>query len=148
MAKFQIGDQADPAEELEFLLRYNAFDYQREGQRFRLVFSERGRKWETICACMEQAVLIYGYYPFRVADRARATALCEEINRQVLFGSMMTWKERVVFRTGADLFDAYSAYEHIGRALEYNASVVMRLWEGLAGCANRKSGDPDRTSDS
>ena len=135
MGKFQIGDRADAVEEMESLLRYNGFDFQKDGERFRLVFSDRGCKWETICACLDHAVLIYGYYPFLIADRKRAAALCESVNRQVLFGSMLALEERVAFRTGADLFDAYSAYEHIGRALEYNAAVVVRFWNELASCA-------------
>lgn len=146
MAKFQIGGQADAAEELESLLRYNGFDFQRQGGRFRLVFADRGCKWETVCACVGQTALFYGYYPFIITNQTRASALCEEVNRQVLFGSMLTVKNRAAFRTGADLFDAYSAYEHIGRALEYNAAVVVRFWKELAACAAAKPGDPDGLS--
>lgn len=148
MEKFLIGEPADAAEELENLLRANGFDFRREGGRFRLIFSDSGRKWETVCTCLERAVLFYGYYPFLIADGARAAALCQEINRQVLFGSMLLLGEQAAFRTGADLFDAYSAYEHIGRALEYNAAVVVRFWSRLAGCADVKTGDPDSMSDS
>lgn len=138
MQKFQIGDQADAAQELEDLLHYNGFAFRRQDGKFRMVFADRGFKWEAVCVCLEQTVLIYGYYPFPVADRERARSLCEEVNRQVLFGSMLLLEKHLAFRTGADLFDAYSAYEHIGRALEYNAGVMVRFWNQAASCTTAK----------
>lgn len=146
MQKFQIGDQADAAQELEDLLNYNGFAFQREGSKFRMVFADRGFKWETVCVCLEQTVLIYGYYPFPAADREKARCLCEEVNRQALFGSMLLLGKRLAFRTGADLFDAYSAYEHIGRALEYNAGIMVRFWNRAASCTAAEQGDFDNLS--
>lgn len=140
MEKFQIGEQADAAAELEALLRYNGFSFRRDGELFRMVFADRGFKWETVCVCPGRTVLIYGRYPFPAVDRERARKVCEEINRQVMFGSMFLSDGRVVFRTGADLFDAYSAYEHIGRALEYNAGVMTRFWNKIAACAGKNQG--------
>lgn len=141
MQKFQIGDQADAALELEALLNYNGFAFQRQGSRFRMVFADRGFKWETVCVCQEQTVMIYGYYPFSVTNREMARDLCEQVNRQAIFGSMLLLEKHLAFRTGADLFDAYSAYEHIGRALEYNAGIMVRFWNQAASCAAPKQGD-------
>lgn len=135
MGKFQIAPLADAAAELEDLLRYNGFAYRREGDWFYLVFSERGFKWETLCRCQDQVVLIYGRYPFPVLNEERLRKTCEEINRQVIFGSMFLSEGQAVFRTAADLFDPYSAYEHIGRALEYNAGVMVRFWTEVAAVA-------------
>ena len=141
MDKLQIGEPVDAAAELEDLLRYNGFSFHREGDRFYLVFADRGCKWETLCVCRERLVLIDGCYPFPAVDRERARTVCEEINRQAVMGSMFLSEGRAVFRTGADLFDAYSAYEHIGRALEYNAGVMVRFWTQMASCAAANLGD-------
>jgi len=141
MDKLQIGEPVDAAAELEDLLRYNGFSFRREGERFFLVFTDRGCKWETVCVCRGQMVLFYGRYPFPVADPEGARLACEEINRQVVMGSMFLSEGRLVFRTGADLFDIYSAYEHMGRALEYNAGVMVRFWTQMASCATTNLGD-------
>ena len=134
MDKFQIGDRVNAADELEYLLCHNGFTFQRKEDRFRLVFSEMGRKWETICICREQFVMIYGRYPFPVTPSLQAMECCVNVNSQVIMGSMFLSEGHAVFRTGADLFDAYSAYEHIGRALEYNAGVMTRFWNKMAAC--------------
>lgn len=141
MDKLQIGEPVDAAEELEYLLRYNAFSFRRDGTRFYLVFSDKGCKWETLCVCQKQMVLIYGRYPFPVSESERVRTVCEAINRQIVMGSMFIHEGRVVFRTGADLFDAYSAYEHIGRALEYNAGVMVQFWRQMAACAAENLGN-------
>ena len=135
MDKLQIGEPVDAAVELEELLHYNGFSFRREGNRFYLVFSDRGCKWETLCICRNQMVLFYGRYPFPVMESESIRTVCEEINRQVVMGSMFVADGRVIFRTGADLFDAYSAYEHMGRALEYNAGVMVQFWKQVAACA-------------
>lgn len=129
---------------LEDLLRYNGFHYRGEDGQFHLVFTDRGCKWETTFLCLEGAVLIYGRYPFPAADTVQAQGLCQEINRQVLYGSMFLAEGHLVFRTCADLYDPYSAYEQLGRALEYNAGVMIRFWRAACGCAAAKqegSGD-------
>jgi len=66
MDKLQIGEPVDAAVELEELLYYNGFSFHREENRFYLVFSDRGCKWETLCICRNQVVLFYGRYPFPV----------------------------------------------------------------------------------
>lgn len=123
--------------------------------RFLTILTDRGCKWETVFVCRESTVLIYGRYPFLIAAGKRALETCEEINRQVIFGSMILLdeagvknrkdetgehtaggKQRMAFRTAADLFDAYSAYEQIGRALEYNAGVMVRFWMQAFSCAD------------
>ena len=139
MEKFLIGDKADPAAELVHLLEYNGFAYRRDGDRFRVVFTDRGCKWETVCICREQSVLFYGLYPFPLRDAAKARELCGLVNSQVLFGALFPSGERLVFRTCADLFDLYSAYESLGRALEYNASVMVRFWRQMSACALEKA---------
>lgn len=138
----RFDEAVDAAVELEELLCYNGFAFRREGGRFHLVFSDRGCKWETMCVCRERLVLIYGRFPLPVADPARARALCEEVNRQVVLGSMLLSEGRLVFRTGADLMDGYTAYEHIGRALEYNAGVMVRFWPQMAACAAANARGP------
>lgn len=135
MGKFQMGDPVEGALELEELLEYNGFSYRREGDRFYLVFSDRGCKWETLCLCQGTAVLIYGRYPFPAPESDELRGVCEKVNRQVVFGSMFPAEGRVVFRTAADLFDPYSAYEHLARALEYNAGVMVAFWEEVAAAA-------------
>lgn len=142
MDEVRMDEVLDGAAEVEGLLRYNGFSFRREGERFRLVFSEGGRKWETMFVCRDRLVLIYGRYPFPAGSRERAESCCHEINRQVVMGSMFLLEGHVVFRTGVDLFDAYSAYEHIGRALEYNAGVMTRFWSQIAACAPGNAGDP------
>ena len=141
MDKLQIGEPVDAISELEELLRYNGFSYRRDGGRFYLVFADRGYKWETMCVCREQTVLFYSRYPFPIAETDAARRACGEIDRQVMMGSMFLSEGRAVFRTAADLFDPYSAYEHIGRALEYNAGVIVRFWAQMAAYAAKTTGD-------
>ena len=141
MENLYTGEPLDAAAELEYLLQHNGFSYQREENRFSLVFADRGCKWETLGLCRGGQVLLYGSYPFPVQESDRTLRLCQEINRQVVMGSMVLAEGRAVFRTGADLLDAYSAYEQIGRALEYNAGVMVRFWAQMAACAAGHSGD-------
>ena len=137
--KFIIGEQADPRLELKRLLDYNEFIYTEQEDGFRLIFSDMGLKWETEFVCTEEEVLIFSVYPFSVRNQADAEEFCAMVNRQVVFGAML-WDSasgRLVFRTGADLFDAYSAYEQIGRQLEYNANVITYFWSQAADAAQR-----------
>ena len=140
--KFQIGEKADSVFEVLRLLDYNDFVYHRDGDTFVLCFEDKGMKWETDMICRDDGVLIYGVYPFSVRDREKARTLCGTVNGQALYGAMIIVEGdelsptgcRLVFRTGADLFDAYSAYEMIGRSLEYNAGVITRFWEEAQKC--------------
>ena len=135
MMKFNIDTTVDAAAELEAFLNYNGIEYRVSEGRYKLIFSSRGFKWETDCVCRERAVLIYGIYPFPAGDRAYALSLCSKINSRVLYGGMFIQDDTVVFRTGADLFDSYSAYESIGRAIDYNARVMTEFWHKMAVCS-------------
>ena len=129
--RFVIGEQADPVKELKRLLDYNEFIYDQDGESFTLVFSDRGYKWETCFECLDDAVIIFGIYPFEVSDMTKASVFCGEVNAQSLFGAMLldTEMQRIIYRTCADMFDAYSAYEQIGRMLEYNADIITHFWD-------------------
>lgn len=135
MEEFQIGAPVDTVQELRHLLIHNGFAFKEENGRFLLVFSERGCKWQTECVCREQAVIFYSIYPFPIRDEEKFSRLCDEINGQVVFGGLFRNGERAVFRTAADLPDAFSAYEQLARMLEYNAGVVVRFWDDAAACA-------------
>lgn len=97
---------------------------------FRL--TDRGCRWETRCRVIKSTVLFYGVYPFRDLDRSRALGLCGEINRDLTQGAVFWTDGRAIVRTGAELFDAYAAYEAAARALEYNAGVITAFWPRFA----------------
>lgn len=141
MERLSFGELPDAAAELEDLLQYNGFFYHRNENRFSLLFEDSGRKWETVCICRGSLLLIYGRFPFSVRNYGQVRAFCEDVNRQVVSGSMFLLEERVVFRTSADLFDAYTAHEQIGRAMEYNANVITRFWTQIVSCSAANSGD-------
>ena len=88
-------------------------------------------------------VVIYGRYPFSVRDTDAALRLCADVGRQAVMGAMFPDGETLVFRTGAVLFDSYSAYEQLGRALEYNAGIIVRFWAAAALCAEPAHTDHD-----
>lgn len=139
MRRFSLDGNVDAAAELEALLEHNGFRYRRDGDRYRLWFTDRGMKWETACICRPQAVVVYGIYPFPVQDRESALSLCGEVNGQVLYGGMFPAGETLVFRTCADLFDAYDAYESIARAIEYNCNVMTWFWHRMCRCAQPRA---------
>jgi len=95
------------------------------------MFTEGDKKWEMICKCERHMVIIYGLYPFKAADELKTARLLAELNATLARGCLFLDKGRIVMRTSADLFDAYSAYETIARALEYNAQVVVSFWRRL-----------------
>lgn len=130
--KFTIGEQADPVQEVRRLLTYNDFRYKEQNGTFSFRFRDRGYEWETLILCREKEVLIYGAYPFPVPEGEEVSRFLQKVNEQVLFGAMILSGKKLLFRTGADLFDSYSAYEHIGRSLEYNAGVIVNYWEQAA----------------
>lgn len=127
--KFTIGEAPDPVSEVRNLLLYNDFLYEEEEGRFILWFMDRGMKWKTEISVLGQCVLIYGIYPFAVFEGEEREAFLREVNEQAVFGAMIAADDRLLFRTAADLFDAYSAYEQIGRSLEYNAGIITAFWE-------------------
>lgn len=46
--------------------------YRGEKDGVRFVFEDGSRRWETVCRYAPQTVMIYGVYPFPVADKGRA----------------------------------------------------------------------------
>lgn len=133
--KFLLDEVIDPARELVDLLEYNGIRYSREKYGLRCAFSDAACKWETIFQCTQRTVLIYGIYPFPVSNREGTVEKVNRINRELTRGAMFLVDERVVMRTSADLFDEFSAYEAIGRALEYNAGAVVSFWQAMAAAA-------------
>lgn len=140
MSKFCFDEQISPEDELINLLDYNGIHYSREPDGVRFVLTEGGYKWENICRFAQHTVLIYSIYPFEAADKAKALTLVNGVNAQLVRGGIFLHESAVVMRTSADLFDAYSAYESIARALEYNAGAVVTFWPVLAVLARSSAG--------
>lgn len=139
MDKFRIDGPIDAGLELRALLNYNHISFVEEKNGMRFIFVDRGLKWETFCQPTDDsAVLIFGLYPFYVKSSGMVHKFCNYVNTQARYGSMFCENERLVFRTGADLFDIYSAYETIARALEYNAGVIVRFWVRASACAEKR----------
>ena len=129
MDKLRLDGPADAKAELEQVLEFNGITAVQEGRNYRFLLGSKGLKWETLCYPTEDgAVLIYGIYPFQVSDPKRAEAFCQRVNAAARYGAMLYRDETLLFRIGADLFDIYSAYETIGRALEYSAGIMCRFW--------------------
>lgn len=135
MGRDEVLTGPELAGRLEWLLQNSGLHHLREGACFRLVLCSGGRKWETLCRCEPGLLLVWGRYPFEVARPAQAMACCQQVNAQVVQGSLLLEQGRLVFRTGADLFDSYSADEAMARALEYNAGVMLHFWSEAAACA-------------
>ena len=129
MDELRLDGPADAKAELAQVLELNGIAAIQEGSNYRFLLSSKGVKWETICCPTEDgAVLIYGIYPFRVSDGKKADAFCRRVNEAARYGAMLYRDEMLAFRIGADLFDIYSAYETLGRALEYSAGIMTRFW--------------------
>lgn len=99
--------------------------------RFRM---ERGGcVWETCCLPMDGEVLCYGRYPFRIEDRAEGLRRCDAVNRQAVRGAMFLPDDgRPVFRTRAELDDAFGARNRLKAAIEYNAAIISRFWGAMS----------------
>ena len=144
MDKLRLDGPADAKAELEQAMEFNGINAKREGRNYRFLLSSKGLKWETLCCPTEDgAVLIYGIYPFRVSDGRQAEAFCQRVNAVARYGAMLYRDETLLFRIGADLFDVFSAYETLGRALEYSAGIMVRFWVQAASAANSFSGFPN-----
>ncbi len=134
MASYLPDERVDPAAALLEALAYNGIPYRGEKDGVRFVLYDGGRKWETVCRYAPQTVVIYGVYPFPVADKGRALAQINEISATLTRGGFFLAGERIVLRVSADLFDAYSAQEAITRALEYSAGVMTHFWLAAEAC--------------
>ena len=140
MDKLRLDGPADASAELEQILEFNGIPAVQEGRDYRFLLSCKGLKWETVCSPTDDgAVLIYGIYPFRVSSGEKAEAFCRRVNDAARYGAILYRDERIVFRIGADLFDVYSAYETLGRALEYSAGIMVRFWVQASAAAERSS---------
>ncbi len=126
MSKFMIGEP-DPKSELIALLEHNAMRYSlHEDGSARVLFSKAGCKWETVFRFAKRAVLVYGVYPFKASDGIAASL--SRLNAALVRGAFFVSDGALVLRTSADMFDAYSAYESIARAIEYNAGAMVAFW--------------------
>ena len=142
MDKLRLDGPADAKAELEQMLEFNGINARQEDRNYRFLLSSKGLKWETLCCPTEDgAVLIYGIYPFRVCDGRKASAFCQRVNASARYGAMLYRNETLLFRIGADLFDVFSAYETLGRALEYSAGIMVRFWTQAASAAEKFPGD-------
>lgn len=117
---------------LAALLERSGIEYRRQCERFRFVFAQNNRKWQTVCDCRAGLVLVYGIYPSGICDTSSALTVCNELNRQVVRGGFFVQDRHFIFRTGADLFELCDASETVARALEYNASAISGFWPELS----------------
>lgn len=122
----------DGGTELAALLERSGVEFRREGERFSVLFSSGGCRWQTVCDCREGLVLAYGIHPAPVRDGGKAVEMCSELNARVIRGSFFVQEERIIFRTSARLEEHLDAQERIAQALEYNAAAMVRFWERLA----------------
>lgn len=125
----------DGGAELAALLERSGVDFRREGERFFFRFASGGCRWQTVCDCRDELVLVYGIHSAPVTDHLRALEICSELNARVVRGSFFLRENRIVFRTGARLVEYIDAQERLAAALEYNAAAMVRFWERLAGGA-------------
>lgn len=141
MKRFEFDKPLDAASELADLLERSGVDYQRTGSRFCFLFSSGGCKWQTVCDCAGDRALIYGIHPAPVRSRAAALAACSEVNRRAVMGGCFLSEGRLIFRTGAELFEPCAAAEALTRALEYNAAVMSAFWTLMADGASGSDGE-------
>ena len=121
----------DGGAELAALLEHSGVDFVRQGELFQFRFTSGGCTWRTVCRCHGDLVLVYGVHPAPVEDIPAALALCSALNAKVVQGSFFLREDRFVFRTSAQLTEAFEARARIAAALEYNAAVLSRWWERL-----------------
>jgi len=140
MDDLRLDGPADAEAELAQLLELNGIEAVQEGKSFRFLLSSHGVKWETVCSpTQDGAVIVYGIYPFPVENTPAAQNFCNRVNQSARYGAMLLDQGRLVFRIGADLFDVYSAYETLGRALEYSAGIMVRFWVQASAASKGRS---------
>ena len=122
----------DGGTELAALLERSGVDHRREGDRFSFLFAGGGCRWQTVCECQDQLVLVYGVHPVPVTAPQRAAELCSELNARVVHGSFFLQEGHIVFRTCAHLVEHVDAQERVALAIEYNAAAIVRVWERLS----------------
>ncbi len=130
--EFDFQAPVDGAGVLEQLLEGSGVAFLREGGRFRFRFSSQGRRWQMVCDCAGERVLLYSIFPLPYGDRTAALEGCDAVNRQTVLGGCFLAEDHLVFRTGVELFEHFTAPEALARAVEYNAAVMLTLWGTLA----------------
>jgi hypothetical protein len=129
------------AAEIRKFLRHSAIPYDEAGEDCRAVLAHGSCKWETVFRADGELCVVFGIYPFPISP---SVALCETLNRVnagLRRGGVITQGGRLMARTCADLFDAYSAHEAIARAVEYNAAIIQRYWGILSAFQAYKNHD-------
>ena len=131
MSRFFLDDNISARDEVRALLEYNDVKYTANENGFHFIFAEGMRKWETTIKCKDNTAVIYGILPFAPGNKDKAVFAANDINSELTMGAVFVSDRAIVVRTGAELFDIYSAYEAIAIALEYNAGVVTEFWRRL-----------------
>lgn len=130
-------DENDAEKELKYLLNYNSYEYKGERGHYSLKFRDEGRVWTSEFEVLEEKILIWGIYPFEISDMQKGMQFCNSSNLQTVMGAFMIHKAHLAYRTSADLFDAFSSYECLARALEYNANVIIHFWSMASEASGR-----------
>ena len=134
---YAFYDTPDTAAEIRNLLEFNGMDYAENDGCFRLIFCSQGRKWRTAIAAQENFAIVCGEYPFSPAEFTKGFALCSRINSEIVTGCAFVSGQSLIFKTTADIFDGYYAYEAIARALEYNAGAMLHYWADAYECSQK-----------
>ena len=122
---------------MKYLLNYNSYDYEGDSGHYSLRFRDRGKIWTSEFEVIEEKILIWGIYPFECIDPEKGMDFCNSSNLQTVMGAFSVYKAHLTYRTSADLFDAYSSYECLARALEYNANVIIHFWSKASEASGR-----------
>ena len=119
---------------LKALLDREGAEWTEEGAYLRFRTQHGAMIRETACRACEGALLLYGRFPFRVADPDRARRVCEEINRRLVRGALYLAEDgSPVYRCRAELDDVFGAEDRIMAALQYSAQVTAWFWGRLSG---------------
>ena len=118
---------------LKALLDGESVEWREESGFIRFRLEHGGAVWETDCRACGESAVFYGRFPFRVSDAGRARRLCDELNRELLRGSLfLTEDGSPVFRCTAELADIYCAEKALVSALRYSAQAVTHYWGRLS----------------
>lgn len=114
------------------LLEERGTDWVREEGYIRFRIRRGGMLWEADCLYAERCLVIYGRYPFVVADPDAALRLCNRANERMTRGAMLLGGDgRPVVRTAAAMDDIYDAEHRLREALEENIGCVGRHWGAM-----------------
>ena len=130
-------EENDAEKELKYLLQYNSYEFDGNNGHYSLRFRDDDKVWTTEFEVIEEKILIWGIYPFEMRDLKKGMDFCNSSNLQTVMGAFSVYKAHLTYRTSADLFDAYSSYECLARALEYNANVIIHFWSKASEASGR-----------